>query len=162
MSPGGTAEMFNRPSGTQINFTLLFPAINGWAIVRRPSRGEAARSYTKQRSLTIKVRPGNFRLRNSRCNRGGRNRNQALWCRPCLRRKRYRICCLRSQDSRRVGSYRFFPSYRPPSLSSSSKFELPVVWRKTLAHSAAGLEAINGRSPYPDCIKLLHRPSYSA
>jgi hypothetical protein len=27
-------------------------------------------------------------------------------------------------------------------LSSSNEFELPVVWRRTLAHSPAGLEAI--------------------
>jgi hypothetical protein len=30
-------------------------------------------------------------------------------------------------------------------LSSSNKFELRVVWRRTLAHSPAGLEAITGR-----------------
>jgi hypothetical protein len=51
--------------------------------------------------------------------------------------------------------------------SSSSLVELPVVWRSTLAHSAAGLEAMTGRlTAQPpdssDCINRHPRPSYKA
>jgi hypothetical protein len=48
--------------------------------------------------------------------------------------------------------------------SSSSEFELPVVWRSTLSHSAAGLEAVWQTSPavaFSDCIKLFSRPIYN-
>jgi hypothetical protein len=49
--------------------------------------------------------------------------------------------------------------------SSSNEFELPVVWRSTLTHSTAGLEAVCRLSrgdAFSDCIKLSPRPIYSA